>query len=138
MNQITVIIKGHKIRLSEYQGRYRLNPDDLAHSSELDFLCTDEINKRLFQYFLDGRFSEALKWICYHADVIAGVARNRLIRFLLTNLSCLISLSISEENKQNDLDLFREWLSGLNQTYYTNQNVLDLIVSGGFEIERQY
>ena len=138
MNQITVFIKGHKIRLYKNQDKYRPNPDDLAHCADLDFLCTDEINKRLFQYFLDGRFSDAVKYSCYHADVVFGVARVRLFQFLLASLSCLISFNISKENMDDDVDLFREWISGLNCTYYTNQNILDLIVSEGYEIERQF
>lgn len=136
--QITAIIKGNKIRLTKQEGRYKSNPDDLAHSANLNFLCSDDLNRRLFQYFLDGQFAEAVKWICYHADIRFPMARTRLLRFLLTNLTCLISFSFSDEEKNSNLNLFRDWISGLSLKSYTGQDIIDLISSEGYEIERQY
>lgn len=135
MSEFTVFINACPINIALNDGEYRPIVDDLARCVGLPFLCTKDTFHKLLSYLSHEQYTEAVKWITYETDTLSSIARNRIQCFLLVSIACLVRFSVSNERIKDDLETFRGFISGLNYTYYTSEQILKMIVTEGLSIE---
>lgn len=133
MNYIEVKIKGFIIRMVDNDELLRPYHKDLAVCASLDFLSKLENLKNLIQYFIDGDFEAARKFVCYAEDITEKAYTARMVKFLLLNLSSLIAFSDSE-GTNNHLNTFGPFISGVTGIQYTNNELLELLDAEGYKV----
>ncbi|MDD2304494.1 MAG: hypothetical protein PHP53_07345 [Prolixibacteraceae bacterium] len=139
MNEITIQISGFPVHLSkDASGQYKANVDDLCSFSGLKSASTTEAMRKLYQFLIDGHFEGACKWVSYNEDILCCTSRKRILRFLLTSASCILLFGISQEHVKRDIEILCDFISGLNQHQYNINDIVDLIISEGCNIDSDH
>ena len=136
MNNLIVHINNFPINIIEINGKYLPSAVDLARCANLDFLKKTDTQHTLFSLLLDERFSEAVRYVAYETDELSSTARKRIVRFFLSTIVCLLfRFSIEDEQTSNHLEAYMDFVSGINCTSYSSDQIVELIVSEGLVIQ---
>lgn len=127
--QKTIQFKGFQIRLTENNaGQLQPNANDIARFANLEFLLTYSSLSQIYSYFIESKYSQACKFVCYHEDTTLPIARERILKFLLISFLCVFNFVKSEEQKKDALSPLHQFICGLTEENHSFEDILILIV----------
>ncbi|QGY44151.1 hypothetical protein GM418_10915 [Maribellus comscasis] len=108
--------------------------DDVFYAVGLNGLMSKEASQRFYE--LIGFDSHAvLKYCCYVCDLRRDLVKERLKRYLLIDCGIRLSRTFKPDLRENDFEITRYYLEMLFDTWFTINEMYEMLNDEGFNIE---